>query len=84
MLSEHSEQVLKELLDIRNLKFHNAQSTMVADYELAKRSIPSEIKGMVEIKPMLNPVVINKVQTCDKKMLEGLVLHNMVREANLH
>ena len=79
-LTENSK-TLKELLDIRNWSFHNAQSMLVADLEMAKKSIPSEMVGSVEIKPMLNPVVIRKVKTYTWKMFADFVFHNKVRLA---
>ena len=80
-LTENSIKTLKELLDIRNWSFHNAQSMLVADLEMAKKSIPSEMVGSVEIKPMLNPVVIRKVKTYTWKMFADFVFHNKVRLA---
>ena len=80
-LTENSNKTLKELLDIRNWSFHNAQSMLVADLEMAKKSIPSEMVGSVEIKPMLNPVVIRKVKTYTWKMFADFVFHNKVRLA---
>ena len=80
-LTENSNKTLKELLDIRNWSFHNAQSMLVADLEMAKKSIPSEMGGSVEIKPMLNPVVIRKVKTYTWKMFADFVFHNKVRLA---
>ena len=62
-ISEESNKVLNELLDIRNWSFHNAQSMTVADLEIAKKSIPSVLAGSVEIKPMLNPVVKEDYQS---------------------
>lgn len=80
-LTENSNKTLKELLDIRNWSFHNAQSMLVADLEMAKKSIPSEMVGSVEIKPMLNPVVIRKVKTYTWKMFADFIFHNKVRLA---
>lgn len=80
-LTENSNKTLKELLDIRNWSFHNAQSMLVADLEMAKKSIPSEMVGSVEIKQMLNPVVIRKVKTYTWKMFADFVFHNKVRLA---
>ena len=80
-LTENSNKTLKELLDIRNWSFHNAQSMLVAGLEMAKKSIPSEMVGSVEIKPMLNPVVIRKVKTYTWKMFADFVFHNKVRLA---
>lgn len=78
-LSQESNEILNELLNIRNWSFHNAQSMLVADLELAKRSIPPELQGIAEIKPMLSPVVVPKVKSYRREMLEGFVHHNMIR-----
>lgn len=74
-----SSKILNELLDVRNWSFHNVQSMLTADLELAKKSIPEELKGIAEIRPVLNPVVIRKVKSYDWKMLEGFVTHNKFR-----
>lgn len=79
-LPEESTQILNELLYIRNWSFHNTQSMLVADLETAKKSIPPELAGMVEVKPMLNPVVIHKVKNYNREMLEGFIFHNEIRE----
>lgn len=79
VLPVESSIVLNELLEVRNWSFHNVQSMLTADLELAKKSIPDELKGLAEIRPMLNPVVIRKVKSYDRKMLEGFVVHNKVR-----
>ena len=78
-LNEENRKILNELLDVRNWTFHNAQSLLVSDLEIARNSIPSELLGLVEIKPMLNPVVIRKVKSYSKDMLEGFILHNETR-----
>lgn len=77
--SIHDKLLYNELLNIRNWSFHNAQSMLVADLELAKRSIPPELQGIAEIKPMLSPVVVPKVKSYRREMLEGFVHHNMIR-----
>lgn len=56
-LGEESSKTLNELLNIRDWSFHNVQSMMVADLEIAKKSLSPELADIVEIKPMLNPVV---------------------------
>lgn len=78
-LGEESSKILNELLNIRNWSFHNAQSMMVADLEIAKKSLPPELADIAEIKPMLNPVVIRKAKTYAWKMLADFVLHNKIR-----
>lgn len=78
-LSTKSSETLNELLELRNWSFHNVQSMFVADIELAKKSIPPELQGIAEIKPVLNPIVIRKVKSYKREMLEGFVHHNSVR-----
>lgn len=77
-LEEKESQILNELLELRNFTFHNAQSLTVADLEIATKSIPDELKGAF-IKPMLNPVVIRKVDSYSIDMLEDFVQHNAIR-----
>lgn len=77
-LEERQAQILNELLDLRNLTFHNAQSLTVADLEIATKSIPGELKGAF-IKPMLNPVVTRKIDSYSIDMLEGFIQHNTIR-----
>lgn len=78
-LDEENRKILNELLDIRNWSFHNAQSMIVADMEIAKKSIPPELKGYAEIKPLLNPVIIRKVKTYSREILAGFIDHNAIR-----
>ena len=78
-LDTASKETLKELLDIRNWTFHNSQSMLVAEREVAKKSIPPELTGMVDFKPMLNPVVINKVTSYSKEFLQTFIWHNQIR-----
>lgn len=78
-LDEESRIILNELLDIRNWSFHNAQSMMVAQLEIAKKSIPEELSDIAEIKPLLNPVVIPVVKSYSNEMLEGFIYHNKIR-----
>lgn len=78
-MAEGNKKVLDELLDIRNWSFHNAQSMTVADFEIAKKSVPSVLAGSVEIKPMLNPVVIRKVKSYSWDMLASFIAHNTIR-----
>ena len=80
-LSLESNKILNELLDVRNWSFHNVQSMLTADLELAKNSIPKELRESVEIKPMLNPVIIRKVKSYNWEMLEGFVDHNKIRKS---
>lgn len=80
-IDESSQIILNELLDVRNWSFHNAQSMTVADLEIAKKSILTPLAESVEIKPMLNPVVIRRVKTYSRKMLADFVVHNAVRSS---
>lgn len=78
-LSQDKLEILNELLNLRNLTFHNSQSVTVADLEIAKKSIPSELAGIAEIRPMLNPVIITKVESYSWEMMEGFIEHNSIR-----
>lgn len=78
-LDRKSSETLNELLNIRNWTFHNSQSMLVAELEVTKKSIPPELEGMVDIKPMLNPIVIDKVVSYSKEYLETFIVHNWIR-----
>ena len=78
-IDESNKKILNELLDIRNWSFHNAQSMTVADLEIAKKSVLTAFAESIEIKPMLNPVVIRRVKTYSWKMLADFIAHNAVR-----
>jgi len=78
-LPEECQKVLNNLLDVRNWSFHNAQSMLVAELENAKRSIPPALVGVAEIKPVLNPVIVNKVKSYSRSMLSSFISHNTVR-----
>lgn len=78
-LPEKSRKTLNELLELRNFTFHNAQSMLVADIEIAKKSISPEFKDIAEIRPLLNPVIIHNVVNYEWSMLEGLVAHSKAR-----
>lgn len=73
--------LLNEFLDIRNWSFHNPQSRMVAFSEVAKKSIPDELKGMVAITPQINPLIITHVSSYDFMMLLSLSAHVEIRTA---
>ena len=79
-LPEKSRKTLNELLELRNWSFHNVQSMLVADLEIAKRSIPPELRDIAEIRPMLTPDIVRKVSDYEWKMLEGLTIHNKTRD----
>lgn len=78
-LSEESSKILDELLDIRNWTFHNPQSLLVAAKEAAEKNIPTELKGIVQITPQLNPIIINKTTAYDLLMLASLTIHTKTR-----
>lgn len=78
-LEQSKLEILNELLNLRNLTFHNAQSMIVADLEIAKKSIPKELEGQAEIRPMLNPVFITKIEAYSKDLLAGFIEHNAIR-----
>ena len=40
-LDDETKKILKDLLDIRNWSFHNAQSMLTAELEIAKKAIPA-------------------------------------------
>lgn len=79
-LEPKSEEILNELLNVRNWTFHNVQSLLVADLEIAKRSILPEFAEMAEIKPLLNPVIIRRIESYSRKTLEGFAQHNKIRQ----
>ena len=54
----------------------NIKSMLTADLEIAKKSIPPELTGIAEVKPLLNPVVIRKVKTYAWAMLADCIIHN--------
>lgn len=84
VLPPESRKTLNNLLDLRNWSFHNAQSMIVADLELVKRSIPAELRENIEIKPVLNPIFIPKVRSYSKEMLEEFIVHNNVRKGQFN
>lgn len=78
-LDQDKLEILNELLNLRNLTFHNTQSMTVADFEIAKKSIPPKLAKLAEIRPMLNPVVVTKVESYSRDMLMSFIYHNVVR-----
>lgn len=78
-LPEEVAVILSELLDVRNWTFHNPQSLLVAAKEAANKDIPDELKGIVQVTPQLNPVVIQKVNRYELVMLASLALHAQKR-----
>ena len=74
-LSEEVAVILSELLDVRNWTFHNPQSLMVAAKEAAKKDIPDELKGLAQVTPQLNPVIIRKTNRYELIMLASLTIH---------
>ena len=83
-LPQETSQLLNELLDVRNWTFHNAQSILVAEREVANKSIPDFLKGMVQITPQLNPIIINKCEKYETIMLYSLILHSQKRIEQFH
>jgi len=78
-LSDEITELLNELLDVRNWTFHNPQSLMVAAKEAAEKNIPPELKGIANIVPQLNPVLITKVEKYELLMLASLTIHTKKR-----
>lgn len=74
-LSDTTHSILKELLDIRNWSFHNAQSLLVAENEAAQKKIPDELKEFISIRPQLSPIIIPLIINYDIGMLTSLTLH---------
>ena len=74
-LSEEVSAILSELLDIRNWSFHNPQSLAVAAKEVAEKRIPKEFRGVLQVEPQLNPVLIQKIDKYETLMLASLVHH---------
>lgn len=73
--SQEVADILSELLVLRNWSFHNPQSLMVAAKEAAEKNIPAELKGMAEVTPQINPVMIQKIDKYELLMVASLVLH---------
>ena len=71
--------ILSELLDVRNWTFHNPQSRLVAARDAAEKSIPKQLKGTVQIKPQLNPIIISKITQYEFVMLGSLAIHTSKR-----
>jgi hypothetical protein len=78
-LDEETKEILAELLDIRNWTFHNPQSLLTANQEVAEKSIPSSLKGVVKIEYPLNPLRIERVTNYDLTTMHSLLRHNEVR-----
>jgi len=78
-LSEEVAVILTELLDVRNWTFHNPQSLMVAAKEAAHKEIPDELKGIAQVTPQLNPVIIRKISRYELVMLASLTIHAQKR-----
>ena len=74
-LSEEVAVILSDLLDVRNWTFHNPQSLMVAAKEAAQKDIPDELKGIAQVTPQLNPVLIRKINRYELVMLASLIIH---------
>lgn len=78
-LDEKTNSLLNEFLDVRNWTFHNPQSMLVAEKEVAEKSIPKEFKDIIKITPQLNPVIIKKVEYYDVYTLISLIQHTQKR-----
>ena len=78
-LSDEATKILSELLDIRNWTFHNPQSLLIAAKEAAEKNIPDELKGIAQIVPQLNPVLIRKTVSYDLVVLASLTIHTQIR-----
>lgn len=78
-LSAKMTKLLDEFLAVRNWTFHNPQSLMVAAEEVALKNIPDELKGIVQVLPQLNPVIVKKVDRYELIMLTSLTIHTKRR-----
>lgn len=78
-LDENANLLLKEFIDIRNWTFHNPQSMLSAEKEVAEKNIPEEFKGVIKITPQLNPVIIREIEYYDVNMLVSLIRHTQKR-----
>ena len=78
-LSEEVAAILSEFLDVRNWTFHNPQSLMVAAKEVTHKNIPDELKGIVQVTPQLNPVLIRKICRYELVELVSLAIHAQKR-----
>ena len=78
-LSEDIKQLLNEFRDVRNLTFHNTYSKLIAGREAYEKSIPEELKGLVKVKPRVNPVVILKNTEYSTLVLSSLCVHTTKR-----
>lgn len=78
-LDEETNKILAELLDIRNWTFHNPQSLLTANQEVAEKRIPASFEGVVKIEHPLNPLPIARVTHYDLPNLLSLLRHNEVR-----
>lgn len=74
-LKEEETKILNEFLNVRNWSFHNPQSMMVANSEVAQKRTSDMFQGMVRIKPQLNPLIISHTKNYDLNMLFLLSLH---------
>lgn len=79
VLSEDLKQLLNELLDVRNLTFHNTYSQLIAGREAYEKNVPEELKNIVNVKPIVNPVVILKNTKYSTLMLISLYFHTIKR-----
>lgn len=74
-LDEDNRVLLNEFLDIRNWTFHNPQSMLVAEDEVAEKRIPEEFKEFVKIVPQINPVIIKDIVGYTVEKLASFIYH---------
>lgn len=74
-LDEEKRVLLNEFLDIRNWTFHNPQSMLVAEDEVAEKRIPEELKDVIKVVPQVNPVIIKDIVGYTVEMLASFILH---------
>ena len=78
-LPSEVQEILTELLNIRNWSFHNTQSKLVAEKVVTNKSIPKEIADAIEILPQLNPLIVRKTSSYPWEMLASFIKHNVIR-----
>lgn len=74
-LGEDERALLNEFLNIRNWTFHNPQSMLVAEDEVALRRIPKQYKEYVKIVPQVNPVIIIDIVGYTVEKLASFIFH---------
>ena len=74
-LSEEISNHLKELRDVRNWSFHNAQSNFVASKEYVIKQVPNELRKPEYFKYNFNPIIIEDYQNYDIRHFISLYFH---------